>query len=137
MQDYRKLRAWHLADALTNRIRESLPIRLSVRSPGLRGQTIRAARSIASNLVEGCGRERRTDFLHFIDIALGSAIELEDHLGEARDAQMLSEALHKRHTQDLITVKKMLRALRRAVQHAVALEEDASRDEKQRKKKRV
>lgn len=37
----------------------------------------RAAYSIAFNIVEGCGRKTDNDFVHFLDMSLGSAHELE------------------------------------------------------------
>ena len=43
-------------------------------------QMIRAAYSIPSNIAEGCSRSSQKDFKHFLEIALGSAFELETQL---------------------------------------------------------
>jgi four helix bundle protein len=43
----------------------------------LASQTKRATYSIAMNIAEGCGRNSEKDFLHFLDMALGSAHEVE------------------------------------------------------------
>lgn len=43
----------------------------------LSSQMKRAAYSVPLNIVEGCGRNTEKDFCHFLDIALGSAQELE------------------------------------------------------------
>jgi len=40
-------------------------------------QLKRATYSISLNIVEGCGRNTDKDFVHFLDISLGSAQEVE------------------------------------------------------------
>lgn len=37
--------------------------------------------SIASNIVEGCARNSEADCLHFLDMAYGSACEVEYQIG--------------------------------------------------------
>ena len=51
---------------------------------GLCAQMRRAAVSIGSNISEGCGRRTERDFLHFLYIARGSAVELSFQLRVAR-----------------------------------------------------
>ena len=43
----------------------------------LSNQAKRAVYSIPMNIAEGCGRNSDKDFVHFLDIALGSTHELE------------------------------------------------------------
>lgn len=40
-------------------------------------QMSRSATSIPSNIAEGCSRNSKKEFCHFLEIALGSAFELE------------------------------------------------------------
>ena len=47
---------------------------------GLRSQITRAVVSIPSNIAEGCSRNSETEFKRFLEIAMGSAFELETQL---------------------------------------------------------
>ncbi|NBR64180.1 MAG: four helix bundle protein [Verrucomicrobia bacterium] len=76
MRDHRRLRAFELADELvleTYRLTKSLP---KEEMFGLVAQMRRAALSIASNIVEGCARDSRAEYLRFLEIAFGSVREL-------------------------------------------------------------
>ena len=44
---------------------------------GLKSQVRRASVSIASNIAEGCSRSSQKEYKHFLEIALGSAFEVE------------------------------------------------------------
>ena len=47
---------------------------------GLKSQVQRCAVSIPSNIAEGSGRTSDKEFLHFLNIAIGSSYELETQL---------------------------------------------------------
>ena len=76
MRDRTKLRAFGLADDMVleiYRVTQSFP---SDELYGLRAQIRRAAVSVPSNSVEGCGRNSEVEFFRFLDIAFGSLREL-------------------------------------------------------------
>ena len=74
------------------------------------GQLRRAAASIGYNIAEGCGRDSDPDFARFLQIAMGSASEVEYEVWLARDLGYLSPAVHDQMAEQAIEVRKMLRA---------------------------
>ena len=97
------------------------------RVPGLRNQAVRAAHSVSANVAEGCGRPSRAEFLRFVGIAIGSANELEAHLGLARRATILSAEVHANLVERLNLVRRMLISLMRALEQQIAADENLAR----------
>ncbi len=80
MKDYKDLEAWKLAMELVESVYH-LSIRLPKREMfGLGDQLRRAVVSIPSNIAEGQRRNSINDFVRFINVALGSASEVETQL---------------------------------------------------------
>ena len=91
MRDHKKLRTFELADKaaiLIYRITKSFP---KEEIYGLTSQMRRAAVSVPSNIVEGCARESRAEYMRFLEIAFGSLQELHYQLHLARRLGFLSE----------------------------------------------
>ena len=85
MRDFKKIKAWQMADDLTVAIYAAagkcFP---SEERYGLTSQIRRAAVSVASNIAEGARRRHKKEFLHFLDTANGSLGEVEYQLHLAR-----------------------------------------------------
>ncbi len=75
---------------------------------GLTRQLRRASSSIPANIAEGCGKDGDADFARFLQIARGSASELEYHLLLAKDLGFLKEDDYQQLTKETNEVKKML-----------------------------
>ena len=83
MRDHTKLRAFELADQLAVAAYELTRLFPKDEQFGLTSQIRRAAVSTASNIVEGCARSTQANYVRFLEIACGSARELEYQLSLA------------------------------------------------------
>ncbi|MEA3223521.1 MAG: four helix bundle protein [Thermodesulfobacteriota bacterium] len=81
MRDHTKLRAFELADEVVLLIYQATREFPKEEIYGLTSQMRRAAVSVPSNIVEGCARESRAEYLRFLEIAFGSLRELHYQLG--------------------------------------------------------
>ena len=78
---------------------------------GLTSQMRRASASIGANIAEGCGRRSDVDVQRFLQIAVGSASELEYHLLLARDLELLPVEDFKDLEAKTLEIQRMLAAL--------------------------
>ncbi len=65
----------------------------------------------SANIAEGCGRKGNGEFHRFLQIAAGSASELEYQLLLARDLKYLARSDYERLNAAVCEVKRMLSAL--------------------------
>jgi four helix bundle protein len=84
-----KLRVFALADSLVPEIYGATRSFPTEERFGLVSQLRRAAVSVPANIVEGCGRRKTNDYLHFLNIATGSAYELGYLLGLSARLEMM------------------------------------------------
>jgi len=82
---------------------------------GLVSQIRRCSSSIPANIAEGCGRLGNSELHRFLQIACGSANEMEYHLLLAKDLGYLNEEAYLILDQQLAEVKRMLVSLTRKV----------------------
>lgn len=111
MRDYRDLEVWNLAHQITLKL-----YRVTKRFPreelfGLTSQIRRCSASIGANIAEGCGRRGDGEFHRFLQIASGSASELDYHLLLARDLGLFAGATYDPLDADLGRLRRKLTAL--------------------------
>ncbi len=120
LRNYQDLRVWQRAVAHTvsiYRVTRSFPKQEMF--GGLTDQIRRASVSIASNIAEGHMRHSDRAFANHIDIALGSAAELDTQLFIAMKVGYLSEETYAGMHGELTEIIKMLHALYRTVHRSV------------------
>jgi len=82
---------------------------------GLASQMRRAAISIPSNIVEGCARHTETEFLRFLDMAYGSARELEYQVSVAHRLGYLPQEQYDPLCAACVETSKVLSGLIRSI----------------------
>ena len=108
MKDFRELKVWQKSHMLTLNIYKFTSTFPKEEMYGLTSQIRRSCASIAANIAEGCGRYGDAEFARFLQIAMGSASELEYHLLLAHDLKLLKTSDYDKFEQQVSEVKRML-----------------------------
>lgn len=108
MKDYRNILIWQRSHALTLEI-----YRLTKEFPkeemfGVTSQMRRAASSVPANIAEGCGRDGDAELKRFLNIALGSACELDCFVLLATDLGYLAPANSTKLANEVLELRRML-----------------------------
>jgi len=108
VKDYKELKVWERAHLSTLAV-----YRVTGRFPkdelyGLTSQIRRSCASIPANIAEGCGRSGDAEFARFLQIAMGSASELDYHLLLARDLNFVNSGDYAQLANELTEVRRML-----------------------------
>ncbi len=111
MQSFRNLKVWEKAHILTLDVYKSSNGFPRDELYGLTSQMRRSSASIGANIAEGCCRKGDIELGRFLQIAMGSASELEYQLLLARDLEIIKSLDFQRLSGEVIEVKKMLAAL--------------------------
>ncbi len=114
MGNYRDLHVWQRAHDLAGRI-DGETRRLARGHAELADQLRRASLSVPTNLAEGSTRGRDTEFLRFINLAIGSAAEVDSLLAHASQVTAIDPRISAEFANDLMIVRKMLFKLRTAI----------------------
>jgi four helix bundle protein len=116
MKDFRDLRVWHKAHLLVLASYRSTNDFPKQEVYGITSQIRRCAASIAANIAEGCGKRGNAEFKRYLNIAAGSASELEYYFLLARDLNFLEESNYQQLNSGVVEVKRMLASLTRKVE---------------------
>ncbi|WP_289055850.1 four helix bundle protein [Carboxylicivirga marina] len=112
MHNFRELKVWQKARHLVKDIyllAKDLP---EEEKFGLISQMRRASVSIPSNIAEGTGRRTDKEFGRFLDIAIGSAYELETQLMLCFDLDFITDDTFNELEIKVQEIERMVSALR-------------------------
>ncbi len=111
MRDYKKYAVWKKSHELTLHIYEVIKSFPKDETYGLTSQLRRAMLSVPTNISEGAGRHSDKEFGHFLNIASGSAAEVNYLIGVSKDLKYLTDEDFKTIETKVISIRKMLNSL--------------------------
>jgi four helix bundle protein len=109
--DFKRLTVWQRARVLIGEIYRLTSTFPTVERFGLTTQLRRAANSIGANLAEAGSRTSQRERAHILEIAIGSADELEHHLVIAFDIGLIEPESKFRLADEVDQIRRMLKAL--------------------------
>ena len=111
MEDFKNLKVWAKAHELTLSVYQQIRCFPKEEMYGLTSQMRRSAASVGANIAEGCGRRSDGEMRRFLQIARGSANELEYHLLLAKDLRFLQVVEFADLEARVLEVQRMLASL--------------------------
>ena len=111
MKDFRKLQVWEKSHKLALDIYRTTKDFPKSELYNLTSQIRRAAASIPSNIAEGSGRGSDADLRRMLQIAFGSASELEYQLLLAHELEFINNDSYQKLDNQITEIKRMLSSL--------------------------
>lgn len=108
MRDFRKLEVWRRGHRLALAVYQATTAFPGSELYGLTSQMRRAAVSIPANIAEGCGMGSPAELKRYMQIAMGSASELEYHILLAHDLGYLQDGQSTTLATQLVELRRML-----------------------------
>ena len=108
MKDFRELKVWEKSHHLALAVYTATAGFPKDELYGLTSQIRRSCASIPANIAEGCGRNGDAELARFLQIAMGSASELEYHLLLSLDLGLMDVANYDQLAQETTEIKRML-----------------------------
>jgi len=116
MHQFKELNVWQKGRKLVKDIYLSTKKFPQEELYGITSQIRRSAVSIPANIAEGCGRNSNPDLNRFLDIANGSAFELETLLILSSDLGFIPESEFLKLDSQLQEIQKMIYNFKQSLQ---------------------
>ena len=112
MHNFRELNIWKKPIDLTIEIYELVKTFPKEEQFNLTSQIIRASVLIPSNIAEGSSRLSNKDFSRFLQIALGSAFELETQITISKELKYINDKTYHKILNNISEIQKMINGFR-------------------------
>ena len=110
MLNFKELSIWQRSHQLTIEIYKATQQFPKEEIFGLTSQIRRAVSSIPTNIAEGCGRRTNAELINFLNIASGSASEVEYEILLAREVGYISAEQCDAWTKEIGEIRSMIAA---------------------------
>lgn len=110
MKDFKNIEIWKRSHQLTLEIYRAAQQFPKEEMWGLTSQLRRAVASIPTNIAEGCGRRTNAELANFLNIASGSASEVEYEILLAKEVGYISTEQYESWTREISELRSMLAA---------------------------
>jgi four helix bundle protein len=111
MQNFKELKVWQRSHQITLKIYKITKNFPREELYGLISQMRRSSASVPTNIAEGCGRGSNAELARFLQIAMGSASELEYQLLLSLDLSFIDLTTYNNLNIELTETKRMLNSL--------------------------
>lgn len=112
MHQFKELEIWKRSRLFCSEVYQITSSFPSDEKFGLTNQLRRASVSIPSNIAEGSSRNSNKDFSRFLEIAIGSAYEIETQILIASDLGFVSTVKCEKLVNELVEIIKMISKFR-------------------------
>lgn len=110
IERFEDIKSWQAARELTAGIYSLTRANAFTRDASLRDQLRRASVSIMANIAEGFGRRSNKEFSNFLNMAHGSAAEVQSHLYVALDQTYIARGDFDKFYTKADDISKMIQA---------------------------
>jgi four helix bundle protein len=118
MHQFKELKVWQKGRVLVKEIYKTTHTFPKDELFGITSQMRRAAVSIPTNVAEGCGRNSDKELNRFLDIANGSAFELETLVILCFDLEFFSQNEFEKFDAKLNEIQKMIFGLKNSLRNS-------------------
>lgn len=118
MHQFKELKVWQKGRVLVKEIYLATHKFPKDELFGITSQMRRSAVSIPANIAEGCGRDSDKELSRFLDIANGSAFELETLIILSLDLDFLSQEEFENFDAKLNEIQKMIFGLKQSLKNS-------------------